>query len=59
LSRLTITAYADDAPGTVVVRTEEPQQIAAELSRTGVRFQRWDSPVDLDANAAPDAVLVV
>ncbi len=55
MSRLTI--YADDAPGTPDTRTEDPQQIAAELSRIGVRFERWDSPVDADANAAPDAVL--
>jgi 1,2-dihydroxy-3-keto-5-methylthiopentene dioxygenase len=55
MGRLTI--YVDDAPKAPVIRTEDPQQIAAELSRIGVRFERWDSPVDLDADAAPDAVL--
>lgn len=55
MSRLTI--YADDAPHTAVVRTEESQQIAAELSHIGVRFERWNSPVDLDVDAGPDAVL--
>ena len=55
MSRLTI--YADDAPGRVVVRIEDPKQITAELSRIGVRFERWDNPVDLDTTAGPDAVL--
>ena len=55
MSRLTI--YADDTPDSALVRTEDPQQMAAELSRIGVRFERWASPVNLDADAAPDAVL--
>jgi len=55
MSRLTI--YADDAPAVPVVRTEDPQQIAAELSRIGVRFERWDSPAEVAPDAAPDAVL--
>lgn len=55
MSRLTV--YPDDAPDVAVIRTEDPQRIAAELSRIGVRFERWDSPVNLDPDAAPDAVL--
>lgn len=55
MSRLTI--YADDTPNNAVVRTEDQHRIAAELSRIGVRFERWDSPISLDADAAPDAVL--
>jgi len=55
MSRLTI--YADDAPDSAIVRTEDPQRMAAELSRIGVRFERWAGPVNLDADAAPDAVL--
>ncbi len=55
MSRLTV--YADDAPGKVVGRTEDPKQIAAELSRIGVRFERLDYIADFDADAGPDAVL--
>jgi len=55
MSRLTI--YTEDAPGTPLLRTEDPAAMARELSAIGVRFERWDSPVALAADAPPDAVL--
>lgn len=60
MSRLTI--YADDAPPSVpgsapLLRTEDPELIAAELSRIGVRFERWESPVALADDAQPEQVL--
>ncbi len=55
MSRLTI--YADDAPEAPLLRTEDPVAIAEKLSAIGVRFERWDSPVALPPDAAPDAVL--
>lgn len=45
MSRLTI--YADDAPGVALLRTEDADAIAAELTKVGVRFERWQSPVTL------------
>jgi len=55
MSRLTI--YADDTPQQPQLRTEDPEAIARELGRIGVRFERWDSPVALAEDAAPDTVL--
>lgn len=55
MSRLTV--YADDAPGTPLVRTEDPAAIAAELGRIGVRFERWDSPVSLSPEDEPEKIL--
>jgi 1,2-dihydroxy-3-keto-5-methylthiopentene dioxygenase len=52
-----LTVYADDAPGIPVVRTADPAEIAATLAPLGVRFERWESPVHLAADATPDAVL--
>lgn len=59
MSRLTV--YAEDAPpsasGRPLIRTEDPAVIAAELSRIGVRFERWDSPVQLGPDASPEEIL--
>ncbi len=55
MSRLTV--YADDAPGTPLVRTEDPAAIATELGRIGVRFERWDSPVSLSPEDEPEKIL--
>ena len=55
MSRLTV--YADTDPGATLIRTEDPAQIAAALAPIGVRFERWDSPVSLAEDAAPDAIL--
>ena len=55
MSRLTV--YKDDAPATHVLRTDDPDIIAETLRPLGVRFERWDSPVALADDAAPDAIL--
>ena len=55
MSRLTV--FAQDAPGTPLLRTEDPGQIAAELGRIGVRFERWESPVQLSQDDSPDTIL--
>ncbi|ABI63164.1 1,2-dihydroxy-3-keto-5-methylthiopentene dioxygenase [Granulibacter bethesdensis] len=43
MSRLTI--YADSTPDAPLLRTEDPERIAQELSSIGVRFERWSSAV--------------
>src|ERR1700676_2649371 len=55
MSRLTV--YADDAPGTTVVRTEDAVQIAEKLAPLGVRFERWNSPVELSPDDPADKIL--
>jgi len=55
MSRLTI--YRDDAPETPLLRTESAATITAELSRIGVHFARWDSPVTLSPEDAPEKIL--
>jgi 1,2-dihydroxy-3-keto-5-methylthiopentene dioxygenase len=55
MSRLTV--YADDAPGAPLVRTEDAAAIAAELKKIGVRFERWESPVTLSPDDAPEKIL--
>jgi 1,2-dihydroxy-3-keto-5-methylthiopentene dioxygenase len=55
MSRLTV--YREDAPGTAILRTEDPSEIARELGRIGVRFERWESPVALSPDDPSDAIL--
>lgn len=55
MSRLSI--YQDDAPGTVLLRVEDPAIIASELSTIGVRFERWNSPVTLSPADDADTIL--
>ncbi len=55
MSRLTV--YEDAAPGRKLLATEDAGQIAGELARIGVRFERWESPVALSADAPAEAVL--
>ena len=55
MSRLTV--YEDAAPEAVVLRMEEAGAIADALRPIGVRFERWESPVALGDDAAPDSIL--
>lgn len=55
MSRLTI--YADDAPGAPLLRTEDAKAIAAELTKIGVRFERWESPVTLSPDDDAEKIL--
>jgi 1,2-dihydroxy-3-keto-5-methylthiopentene dioxygenase len=55
MSQLTI--FDDLRPETPVLRTEDADAMARELAAIGVRFERWDSPVALGEDAAPEAIL--
>ncbi len=55
MSRLTI--YHDDTPSNPLLRTESADEIAAALAPLGVRFERWDSPVALTPEDAPEIIL--
>ena len=55
MSRLTI--YEDRRPGVATLRAEDPDIIARELSVIGVHFERWDSPVVLSPDDAPETIL--
>lgn len=52
-----LTIYEDQAPGVPVLRAEDPDTIARELSVIGVRFERWNSPVVLSPADSADAIL--
>ena len=45
----------DGAPDSVVIDTEKPHEIAAELGAVGVRFEQWDIGVSLPPTGAPDS----
>nr|WP_321985617.1 cupin domain-containing protein [uncultured Lichenicoccus sp.] len=55
MSRLTV--FRDDAPGTPLLRTEDGAAIARELGAIGVRFERWESPVELSADDSAELIL--
>ncbi|WP_158892112.1 1,2-dihydroxy-3-keto-5-methylthiopentene dioxygenase [Amycolatopsis anabasis] len=52
-----LTVWADDAPDEVLTRTEDAEEIAAELGKLGVRFERWDVVDDLPAEPTSEDVL--
>lgn len=55
MSRLTV--YRDDAPGVPVLVTDEPDLMGHELATIGVRFERWQSPVELSPFDPPEVIL--
>lgn len=55
MSRLVI--FEELQPERPVLRTEDPEAIRRELAAIGVRFERWESPVEAAADAAPEAIL--
>ncbi len=55
MSRLTI--YPDTQPENIVVDTTKGEEIAAELNKIGVRFERWETQSILPADADDDAVM--
>jgi 1,2-dihydroxy-3-keto-5-methylthiopentene dioxygenase len=55
MSRLTI--FADSAPDAAVLRTEDGDVMATELSRIGVEFARWESPVTLSPEDSAEVIL--
>lgn len=52
MSRLTI--YRDDAPGQIVLQTEDQKEISAKLKEFGVDFDQWEAafPVTAESTAA-------
>jgi 1,2-dihydroxy-3-keto-5-methylthiopentene dioxygenase len=55
MSRLTI--YADDNPDVPLLRSEDADVITRELNAIGVRFERWESPVQLSPEDDAEAIL--
>jgi 1,2-dihydroxy-3-keto-5-methylthiopentene dioxygenase len=55
MSRLTV--YEDLDPGHPVFDSTDPKKVAAELKKIDVGFERWQSPVDLAADAPADVIL--
>ncbi len=55
MSRLTV--FADDAPGTSIVETEDAAAMARELAAINVRFERWTSPVALSPDDSAETIL--
>lgn len=52
-----LTVWADNDPDTALTRTEDPGEIAGELTRLGVRFRRWAVVDDLPAEPTQQEVL--
>jgi 1,2-dihydroxy-3-keto-5-methylthiopentene dioxygenase len=55
MSRLTV--YTENAPGVALFDSEEPAAVAAALKEINVGFERWASPVHLEAEAPAEAIL--
>jgi 1,2-dihydroxy-3-keto-5-methylthiopentene dioxygenase len=55
MSRLTI--FEDATPDAPVLVTRDADLMAHELAEIGVQFARWESPVALSPEAAPEAIL--
>lgn len=53
----TLRIFDEASPDTPMLNTSDPVAMATELNAIGVRFERWDSPVTLETNAGPEAVL--
>ncbi|MFT7840924.1 cupin [Saccharothrix sp. BKS2] len=50
-----LTVWPDTGPGTVVLRTADPAEIAVELQRLGVRYEQWPVLPGVTAANALDA----
>jgi len=55
MSRLTV--FADTAPGTPILQTEDAAAIADALKAINVRFERWESPVALSPDDSAETIL--
>jgi 1,2-dihydroxy-3-keto-5-methylthiopentene dioxygenase len=55
MSRLTV--FLDETPDAPVIRTENATEIAAELAKIGVDFERWESPVALSPEDSAEVIL--
>lgn len=52
-----LTIWPDDDPDHVLASTEDAEEIAVELKRLGIRFERWAVVEDLSAEPTSDEVL--
>jgi len=55
MSRLTV--YPEDAPGSVTLRSEDPAVIRDALAPIGVRFERWEFPMQLQPEDSAETIL--
>jgi 1,2-dihydroxy-3-keto-5-methylthiopentene dioxygenase len=55
MSQLTI--FDDLRPEQPVLRTQDAEAMARELSAIGVRFERWESPVSLSPDDSAEVIL--
>lgn len=55
MSRLTV--YKDTVPGRPILDSTDPVEISTELKKIDVGFERWTSPVKLEADAPADTIL--
>ncbi|MBI1300814.1 MAG: cupin [Alphaproteobacteria bacterium] len=55
MSELTI--YPDQNPDNVILKTQDGETIAQELSKIGVRFERWETKDPLPRDADDEAVM--
>ncbi|CAG4928125.1 unnamed protein product [Acidocella sp. C78] len=53
----TLKIFNEADAGTPLVVTSDAAEIASELKAIGVRFERWESPVVLAPEAAPEEIL--
>ena len=53
----TLTVLADNQPGTVLFRSQDSAEIAAELNKAGIRFEQWQADAQVKAGDSQDAVL--
>jgi 1,2-dihydroxy-3-keto-5-methylthiopentene dioxygenase len=52
-----LTVWADHDPASTLLRTENGEEIAAELKQLGVRFERWPVVADLPPEPTSEEVL--
>ncbi|HEY8371784.1 MAG TPA: cupin [Pseudonocardiaceae bacterium] len=52
-----LTVWPETGPDTVLLRTEDPEEIRTALKELGVRFERWDVVEDLPAEPTSEQVI--
>ncbi len=55
MSRLRV--FAEDNPSAPIRETRRHPEIAADLGRNGIRFERWDASARIEPGAAPETVI--
>ncbi len=53
----TLRIFDEANPDAPLVATSDAARMAAELKSIGVRFERWESPVAIAADASPEEIL--